>query len=225
MIKRLTAYSTIALALCACSDEAYVLPNGIGEDGSLEIRLAVPQMQQVATRATDEYAVGDLTMLVLSNGTVAQMTEYTAADLKDAGNNQYSLSVSIAPELRGATDLKFYFIANNPATDGDLDEGMAERDVKNVTYVSVVNADQTMPMCGSASLSDLTGGNAVALWRNAAKVTVQNGTPAKTVWWKRVPFTMTSVCSAPPATPDCWQPHRRPPCSARPLPPLLSPLR
>lgn len=176
MIKRLTAYSTIALALCACSDEAYVLPNGIGEDGSLEIRLAVPQMQQVATRATDEYAVGDLTMLVLSNGTVAQMTEYTAADLKDAGNNQYSLSVSIAPELRGATDLKFYFIANNPATDGDLDEGMAEQDVKNVTYVSVVNADQTMPMCGSASLSDLTGGNAVALWRNAAKVTVQNGT-------------------------------------------------
>lgn len=225
MIKRLTAYSTIALALCACSDEAYVLPNGIGEDGSLEIRLAVPQMQQVATRATDEYAVGDLTMLVLSNGTVAQMTEYTAADLKDAGNNQYSLSVSIAPELRGATDLKFYFIANNPATDGDLDEGMAERDVKNVTYVSVVNADQTMPMCGSASLSDLTGGNAVALWRNAAKVTVQNGTAGEDGVVEEGTIHYDFSVFSTPATPDCWQPHRRPPCSARPLPPLLSPLR
>ena len=89
MLKRLTAYSTIALALCACSDEAYILPNGIGEDGSLDIRLAVPQMQQVATRATDEYAVSNLTMLVLSDGEVAQMEQYDAADLKELGSNQY----------------------------------------------------------------------------------------------------------------------------------------
>ncbi|MDE7081449.1 MAG: fibrobacter succinogenes major paralogous domain-containing protein [Muribaculaceae bacterium] len=176
MLKRLTAYSTIALALCACSDEAYILPNGIGEDGSLDIRLAVPQMQQVATRATDEYAVSNLTMLVLSGGEVAQMEQYDAADLKELGSNQYSLSVSIAPELRGATDLKFYFIANSPAADTDLDLKMTEADITGVTYSQVVNDDETMPMCGSASLTDLTGGNSVALWRNAAKVTVQNGT-------------------------------------------------
>lgn len=177
MIKRLSIYTTVALALCACSDEDFTLPNGIGEDGNLEITLAVPEMQTVATRANED-EVKNVTMLVLSGNTptLKQIETYdaTGSDLKSLGNNQYSLSVSIDKEIRSASDLKFYFIANSPASAVYAKE-MSEADVKALTYTAVVDADENMTMSGTASLTDMTSGNSVAVMRNAAKVTVNSG--------------------------------------------------
>lgn len=177
MIKRLSIYTTVALALCACSDEDFTLPNGIGEDGNLEITLAVPEMQTVATRANED-DVQNVTMLVLSGTTptVKQIETYdaTGSDLKSLGNNQYSLSVSIDKEIRSASDLKFYFIANSPASAVYAKE-MSEADVKAITYTAVVDADDNMTMSGTATLTDMTSGNSVAVMRNAAKVTVNSG--------------------------------------------------
>lgn len=173
MIKRLSIYTTVALALCACSDEDFTLPNGIGEDGSLEITLAVPEMQTVSTRANED-DVNDVTMLVFSGSTLKQIEKYDGSDLKPAGNNQYSLSVSIDKEIRSATDLKFYFIANSPAS-AVYAEDMTEADVKAITYTAVVDADDNMTMSGTATLTDMTSGNSVSVMRNAAKVTVNSG--------------------------------------------------
>ncbi|MDE5663115.1 MAG: hypothetical protein K2I37_03690 [Muribaculaceae bacterium] len=177
MKTKISIYASIALALCACSDEDFTLPNGIGEDGSLEITLAVPEMQTVATRANED-EVKNVTMLVLSGNTptVKQIVTYDASssDLTSLGNNQYSLSVSIDKSIRSASDLKFYFIANSPAS-ADYTKEMTEAAVKALTYTAVVDDDDNMPMSGTATLTDMTSGNSVAVMRNAAKVTVNSG--------------------------------------------------
>lgn len=173
MLKRIATYTTIALALCACSDEDFTLPNGVGEDGSLDIRIAVPEMQTVTTRAgVDEDAVNSITMLVISESSVAQVASYSGSDISLAGNNEYSLSVKLDPSIRSNSNLRFYFIANSSAT---FDKGYAEEAVMQETYTDVINSDGSMTMSGTADLATLTSGTSAPLYRNAAKVSVSAG--------------------------------------------------
>ena len=173
MLKRIATYTTIALALCACSDEDFTLPNGVGEDGSLDIRIAVPEMQTVTTRAgVDENAVNSITMLVISESKVAQVANYSGSDISPVGTNEYSLSVKLNPSIRSKSDLKFYFIANSSAT---FAKDEAESVVKQMTYTDVIYSDGSMTMSGTADLVSLTSGTSAPLYRNAAKVSVSAG--------------------------------------------------
>lgn len=176
----------MALVLLGCStDDIFLLPNGVGEDGSLEVNLTVPQMESVRTRA-DQFAISTLRMLVFdgNDGKLLQLSDDIYPDLKTIGNasdHTYTLKVNLKAGVRDKSDLQFYFIANYA---DEIIEHLKENEtvlddllnpaIDELTYNTPLASDQNIRMSGKADLRNMTSGDAVYLKRNAAKITVSD---------------------------------------------------
>ena len=179
----------MALVLLGCStDDIFLLPNGVGEDGSLEINLSVPEMESVRTRA-DQFAISSIRMLVFDNdGHLVQLSDDLYDDLTSTGNasdHTYKLKVNLKQEVRSLSGLQFYFIANyadeiiehlKASTTNEATMLTDVMDVANntLTYNTPLARNLNIRMSGKATLTHLTEGNAVEIKRNSAKITVNN---------------------------------------------------
>ncbi len=183
MIKKLFTYSTLLLAMTACSYDEFDAPSGFGPDGEVTVNLAVPEMETVKTRA-DENGVSNIMMLVLSDQGVEDVLPYSITDSELTQNgSQYQLRTKLDQNIRVKSGLKFYFIANAPAsvTASNL-KGLPEASLLALETKDLLNGNN-MSMAGSIDLASLQSGNLVSLRRNAAKVTVTDGTKnAQGVW-------------------------------------------
>ncbi|MDE6717548.1 MAG: starch-binding protein [Muribaculaceae bacterium] len=181
MIRKLFIYTTLALGLSACSVDELYSPSGLGSDGELTVNLAVPGMEIVGTRASED-AVANVTMLVLDETGVAQIKSFSGSEITSSGN-RHTVSCELNSALRTKSGLKLYFIANVPQG-VSFTSGLSEGELQEKT--SEVMSGSNMVMSGYASLSDIVGGTkeSVALKRNGAKVTV---TDAKIVEGEYVP--------------------------------------
>lgn len=178
MIKKLFIYVGLLLTMAACSVEEIEQPSGLNPDGELSVTLAVPEMETVDTRATDENTVSQVTMAVLSRNNnefvVSQIEPFTIGSENSLGNNQYKLKCQIKNSLRSKSDLKFYFIANAPSIARNaIVLGKTESELKDLKLSSQTN-DGKMVMSGTCSLNTIVSGNSIELYRNLAKVSVTN---------------------------------------------------
>lgn len=182
MIKRLFIYTAAALLLGACADEDFRLPNGVGEDGTLNVKLSVPELQSERTRA-NEWDITSMKVLVFdSNDVLKQISPNIADDLEELGNHEYNLKLNIDAEIRSESNLKFYFLANYP-TEVEIEKEQSLSDFKNFSSTTLVcntptSADQHLRMSGMSDLTSLVkGDNSVQLKRNSAKITVTDVDP------------------------------------------------
>ena len=176
MIKKLLIYTTLLLSLTACSVEDIEAPSGLGPDGELTVELAVPEMEVVKTRAS-ETAITDITMLVLSSTGVEDVQSFPFSSLSELSTDHYQLRCKLGQELRLKSGLRFYFIANLPSSVNSNDfKGKAEATLKSMQMSAITNTAGNMTMSGALNLNEILGGTPVSLSRNAAKVTVNNGT-------------------------------------------------
>ncbi len=174
MIRKIFTYITLLLAMTACSVDEFNTPSGLGPDGELTVNLSVPDLQVVTRDADPEFAISDVTLLVVSNGKVEQEETFSASagTLKGEAPN-YSISCQISPKIRNNTDIKLYFIANVPTgtTFGNISEGNLK-----TKPTSSVNEGNKLVMSGYATLASIVNGTleSVPMKRNGAKVTVTN---------------------------------------------------
>ncbi|MDE5886827.1 MAG: hypothetical protein K2H46_04480 [Muribaculaceae bacterium] len=178
-MKKILSYMTAGLMLLAtsCSDDMFdgqfaEMPS----DGQLEFRYSVPEMQGIQTRATDENTVHTLTLLIFDGAGKLQQVE-------SLDPTKTSCDVTIDAKLRKDKNLSFLMLANAPeAYDVAYFEGKknlsSKDDIKplttNLTKVTDGDTDYLV-MSGSASLNDILAFNSVALYRSAAKVSVNKG--------------------------------------------------
>ena len=184
MNKRIFTYTAMALLLGACADDDFRLPNGLGEDGSIELTLAVPSMNTVSTRATNEDDINTLKLLIFdSNDKLKQIIDKEDLSLSVSGtgtDKRYSVKAKIDAEIRGESDLNFYFIANYPSEitlekEQDLALFTTWGD-SEMRYNTPTGANH-IRMSGHATLAELAGNNSVAMKRNSAKITVSDKNP------------------------------------------------
>ncbi|MCM1093478.1 MAG: hypothetical protein NC421_05930 [Lachnospiraceae bacterium] len=173
MIKRIFLYATMLLSLAACSDdEKYSVDPVIGSDGSITFTITVPDAEKVVSRVnrdgtTNENRVEKLTLLVLQNGTVKQRASYSTDDWTEAGAD-IKLTVKLDKELRGASNIKFYLVANA--------EVGTEATTEDAINTMKQSGTITTPLAMSASVESLASlaTDKVMLRRNVAKITVTN---------------------------------------------------
>lgn len=187
MNKNIFTYTALALMLGACADDDFRLPNGIGEDGRIDLTLAVPDMRTVNTRATNEDDINTLKMLIFgSDGKLKQILDTDDLSLTSSGtgaNKKYHIKATLDSDVRTQSDLSFYFIGNYP-TEITISKG---QDIALFTtwgdsemeYNTPIGADY-IRMSGQASLADLANGNEVLMKRNSAKITVTDRDPKLT---------------------------------------------
>lgn len=176
MIKKLIIYLSALLAFTACSDEDFSIPGIIGEDGEIAVRINVPEMTEISTRATvKEWDIDQLTILVVSDGKVKQQKTFSGdseitliGDKGEGKSNDYYVTLKIDKSIRGKSDLKFVALANPTVTVNDDDDYSGLADLETLTVTST----GTMPMYGEKSLADVLKRDAIPLKHVAAKVTV-----------------------------------------------------
>ena len=183
MIKKLFTYMTLLLAMTACSVDEFDAPSGFGPDGEVTVNLAVPEMETVKTRA-DENAVSDILMLVLSDQGVEEVLPFSLDDDEFSVNGtQYQIRTKLDQNLRVKSGLKFYFIANAPASVAAADlKTLPEASLMALETEDLLNGEK-MTMAGSISLDALQKNGVVGLRRNAAKVTVTDGSKGADGKW------------------------------------------
>ncbi len=186
--------AALTLLLWGCRDNLdFPPPSGIGADGMVEVSLTIPSLRSVRTRGNDisqDCKVEDVAVIVYSgegsNSAPGQtMTIYadpeanpSTSSLTQNSEQLVNVKFKLNPELRGASGLRFYFIANIPENVTSL-SSLTENQLLSATteaqwnpsWATSVMTEGILTMSGYASLSDLSGG-AVALTRNAAKVSV-----------------------------------------------------
>ena len=163
----------IMLLATSCSDDMF---DGslaeIPSDGQLEFRYSVPELQGIQTRAINENAVNTLTLLMFDKDGKLQQVE-------SLDPTKASCSVTIDANLRKDKNLSFLMLANAPETYNVAyfearKNNISKDDVKTIPY-KIADATDYLVMSGSASLDDILGFNSVALYRSAAKVSVNKG--------------------------------------------------
>lgn len=174
MKTRIITYIFLILGLAACSDE-FDMPvfEGIGEDGSIELTLSVPELQKIATRSGED-EVGKVAVLVFEcdeDTAVAKQIE-TFSTLDGTLSSDLKIRFILDKDLRSKSNLNLYFVANY---NGELVKKVTTISyLKGMREYSVVSDDGKVVMSAKAALATLFSSE-VKLIRNAAYVTVTGG--------------------------------------------------
>lgn len=169
-------YALMSLALAACSDDFSVPDNsGIDENGNVNVNLTIPDMNTVDTRSADEWQIGSFQMVVVEGSAIKQVTDFDLSDLKSVGSNKFSLRFQLLDELKSKSNLDFYFLAN---VSGNVGVGDAIATLRSNTFTNLPSSNEKMPMSAITSMTSITSGAEVVLYRNDAKVTLYGGTVA-----------------------------------------------
>lgn len=169
MIKKFFTCLALAMGLVACSVDDLDTPK-VGSDGELKVNLVVPAMEQVATR--DEFsedAVNKLDMLIFSSTGLEQVVPASDLDITMNGK-KYTVSYTLAQDLRVKRDLKLYFFANL----NGITYPPSETELRRMTTAKAWSAND-MVMSAEVMLTDVVDGTDVLLKRNGAKVEVRKG--------------------------------------------------
>ena len=166
------------MAMTACSVDDFNAPSEFGSDGEMKVTLSVPDLDKVGTRAVDEFAVNDLTMLIFSSAGFQKAVPNSELTTAQDGNN-ITVSYQLDQRLRTMDGLEFYFVANAPSasyTGITNSAGLKEKMLDEQWSAS------NMVMSAYAPVSIIKSGSSVALKRNAAKVVVNNAVADGDEW-------------------------------------------
>lgn len=174
MKTRIITYIFLILGLAACSDE-FDMPvfEGIGEDGSIELTLSVPELQKIATRSGDG-EVEKVAVLVFEGdedtAVAKQIETFSTSD--GTLSSELKIRFILDKDLRSKSNLNLYFVANY---NGELVEnGTTISYLNGMRDYSVVSDEGKVVMSAKAELATLFSSE-VKLIRNAAYVTVTGG--------------------------------------------------
>ena len=178
MIKKSVTYGALLMAMTACSVDDFTVPSEFGSDGEMKVTLSVPDLDKVGTRAVDEFAVNDLTMLIFSSNGFQKAVPYSDLTTTQDGRN-ITVTYSLDQRIRTMSGLEFYFVANAPAatyTGITNTAGLKEKMLEEQWTAT------DMVMSAYAPVSTIKAGSSVALKRNGAKVIVKNAVANGSEW-------------------------------------------
>ena len=153
------------LAFVGCSDDFDPqTPGRLDSDGTLHLSFGVSPMKKGLTRSSDQ--IGAVTMYVYDAGG----TELQVSPVIMSGNltGTVMLNSSVIEEGSSA---RFYFVANPTDMEGN---GNSLGGLKGATFTEWENAAGQLTMSSKEVNIDNAQSNTVALYHNAAKITVRN---------------------------------------------------
>lgn len=169
MIKKIFTYMAALLAFAGCSDDFEPqTPGRLDPDGTLHLSFGVSPMKKGLTRSSDE--IGEVTMYVFAEG--GQQLQASSVTMSgNTGNVLLNRDV-----INEGNSAKFYFVANPVDMDGNAG---SLGGLKGATFSQWEDDSQRLIMSSQEVSLNNAQSNTIALYHNAAKITVHNAVEDK----------------------------------------------